>query len=197
MVDKYPSAAAPDLLSRIAQGDQSAVRAFLDRYGGWIYSLAKRHVKNAGDLEDAVQEVFVHLWSNAHRFEPAKASEMTFVTLLARRRLIDRRRREDRSMSHEQIPDELSGNDLEASARMELREEAARANEALNELPIDQREALQLAIYHGMTHEEIARRLTLPLGTVKTHLRRGLIRLRELLDEPAVQSRPAPAGGAT
>lgn len=196
MADKEPNPPGADLLSRIARGDQSAVRAFLDQYGGWIYALARRHVRKAEDVDDAVQEVFVHLWSNAHRFDPTRSSEMTFVTLLARRRLIDRRRRDDRAPAHESIPEEFLGTEPDASARIELREESERANQALSQLDINQRQALQLSIYQGLTHEEIASRLDLPLGTVKTHLRRGLIRLRALLDEAAGR-RPAPAGGAT
>lgn len=196
MADKESIKADSGLLERIAQGDSSAVRAFLDRYGGWIYSLAKRHVKRAEDVEDAVQEVFLNLWSNAHRFDPALSSEMTFVTLLARRRLIDRRRRTERAPAHEAIQEDFLGNEPDASARIELREEADRAHQAFNQLDVRQRQALHLSIYQGLTHEEIASRLDLPLGTVKTHLRRGLIRLRELLVETA-GPRPAPAGGAT
>jgi RNA polymerase sigma-70 factor (ECF subfamily) len=186
-----------DLLVRIGQGDQSAVRLFLDRYGGWIYGLAKRYTRRPEDLEDAVQEIFLHLWTNAHRFNPSLSSEMTFVTMLARRRLIDRRRREDRTPVLDQFPADVCAPAVELSTVLEHGEEVSRAREALQHLSMDQRETLQMAIFQGMTHEEIARKTNSPLGTVKTHVRRGLIRLREVLDEAATGRRVIAEGGAS
>jgi RNA polymerase sigma factor (sigma-70 family) len=182
---------APLLLPRIAAGDEAAVRACLDRYGGLVWSLAVRMLASQADAEDAVQEVFVDLWRNAGRFDPAVASESTFVTLVARRRLIDRRRRAGRHPEALPLPESLptAGGGLEA---VESADEARRALAALQALPEAQREALRLAIWQGMTHEQVARTLGLPLGTAKAHLRRGLIRLRELLGGQAC---PSPAEG--
>ena len=174
------------LLQRVAAGDQSAVQECLDHYGGLVWSLALRFARTPADAEDATQEVFLDLWRNAHRFDPQIASECTFVTLLTRRRLIDRRRRDERRPIAQPLPDGIPCQRDQGKDFVELRDEAGRAARALNELRIDQRQALQLAVYEGLTHEEIAARMQLPLGTVKTHVRRGLIRLREILTETAV-----------
>lgn len=185
-----------DLLIRIGQGDQSAVRLFLDRYGGWIYGLAKRYIRRPEDVEDAVQDVFIHLWSNAHRFNPELSTEMTFVTLLARRKLIDRRRCEDRHPALEPFPEDVMAHEEEVTANLVRGEEVSRAKDALQQLSTDQRVALQMAIFDGMTHEEIAQKTNSPLGTVKTHLRRGLLRLRKLLDEAGSNRQMVAEGGA-
>jgi RNA polymerase sigma-70 factor (ECF subfamily) len=173
------------LLSRIAAGDSSAVTACLERYGGLVWSLARRFLGQSADTEDAVQDIFVDLWRNAPRFDSRLASEATFVTLLARRRLIDRRRRNLRRPEPGPLPETIPARSDEGTARIETRDEAAHAATALDSLREEQRRVLQLAIYHGLTHEEIARTTGLPLGTVKTHARRGLIRVRELLAEPS------------
>jgi RNA polymerase sigma-70 factor (ECF subfamily) len=177
--------AVPDaVLPRIAAGDQSAVSECLARYGGLVWALARRFLANLSDAEDAVQEIFVDLWRNAPRFDPNVASEATFVTLLARRRLIDRRRRDTRRLDGSQalpLPDSLAAAGGDGAARAELADEAAHAAGALARLREEPRRCLQLAIYHGLTHDEISRATGLPLGTVKTHVRRGLLRVRELL----------------
>ena len=172
------------LLQRIAAGDQSAVRSCLERYGGLVWSLAVRLLSSRADAEDAVQEVFIDLWRNAGRFDPAVASEGTFVALVARRRLIDRQRREGRRPEPLPLPEGLPGGEAGLEA-VDAADEARRAAEALDGLPEAQRQALQLALWKGLTHEEVAQTLGLPLGTVKAQLRRGLIRLRELLADPA------------
>ncbi|MBL8823252.1 MAG: sigma-70 family RNA polymerase sigma factor [Planctomycetia bacterium] len=170
------------LLPRIARGEQSAVAECLSRYGGMVWSLARRFLGDATEAEDAVQDIFVELWKNADRYNSALSSEATFITMVARRRLIDRRRKLGRRAEHvtlpESVPEPQSGS---VSTRMEIADEAAKAIAALSELRPEQQEVLKLAVYHGMTHEQIALSTGLPLGTVKTHARRGLMRLRELL----------------
>jgi RNA polymerase sigma-70 factor (ECF subfamily) len=169
------------LLSRIAAGDPNAVGDCLERYGGLVWSLVRRFLGQSADAEDAAQEIFVDLWRNAPRFNPALASESTFVTLIARRRLIDRRRRMQRHPEPGPLPESVPERPGGGTALVDVRDEAARAAAALDALREEQRRVLQLAVYHGLTHEEIARVTGLPLGTVKTHARRGLIRVRELL----------------
>jgi RNA polymerase sigma-70 factor (ECF subfamily) len=98
----------PDsILVRIAQGDRAAVRDCLDRHGGLVWSLARRLCPDPADLEDAVQEIFIDLWSAARRYDPAVAAESTFVAMIARRRLIDRRRRAARGPDHRPLPEAL------------------------------------------------------------------------------------------
>jgi len=178
------------LLSRIAAGDPKAVGDCLERYGGLVWSLVRRFLGQSADAEDAAQEIFVDLWRNAPRFDPALASEATFVTLIARRRLIDRRRRMQRHPEPGPLPESVPERAGGGTALVDVRDEAERAAAALDALREEQRRVLQLSVYHGLTHEEIARVTGLPLGTVKTHARRGLIRVRELL---AVE--PPAAGG--
>jgi RNA polymerase sigma factor (sigma-70 family) len=172
------------LLERVASGDVAAVQQCIDRYGGLIWSLARRLVPRQADAEDAVQEVFIALWKSAERFDPAVAGESTFVAMIARRRLIDRQRRHARRIDGTQsIPIE----DIDVASKasehngVDMRDEAARAAEAVTQLRPEQQKVLRLAVYDGWSHQRIADHLQMPLGTVKTHVRRGLVRVRELL----------------
>lgn len=169
------------VLPRIAAGDPTAVKDCLARYGGLVWSLARRFLGNPADAEDAVQDVFVDLWKNAARFDPGVASEPTFVTLLARRRLIDRKRKAGRRPTAGQLTEESAGRPGSGEYRVEVGDEARVAAAALAELRDDERRVIRMAVYDGLTHEEIAAATGQPLGTVKTHIRRGLIRIRERL----------------
>lgn len=173
------------LLQRVATGDTPAVGACIDQYGGLIWSLARRLLIRPTDAEDAVQEVFIELWKKAHLFDPSIGSETTFVAMIARRRLIDRRRRESRRLESDAVPiDEAPIPTAVEPIESELQDEAARAARALGVLRPEQRSVLQLAVCEGWSHQLIAERLGLPLGTVKTHVRRGLARIREELGAP-------------
>ncbi|MFM9957924.1 MAG: RNA polymerase sigma factor [Phycisphaerales bacterium] len=199
-----------DLLQRIARGDQAAVQEFIQRYSALVWSLARRLAANDPDAEDAVHEIFIDLWRSAPRFDPSVASEVTFVAMVARRRLIDRRRRLGRIPRMEAMRDDdvsrsadspgggtsngpASGTDQ--GTRMELGEDARRALAELENLSLEQQRVLRLSIFHGLSHEKIASALKMPLGTVKTHARRGLIRLRESLE--GLRSNPARGNPAT
>ena len=170
------------ILHRIAAGDGDAVQECVDRYGGLVHSLARRFCSASGEVDDAVQEVFIDLWKKAGRYDPKLSAEVTFVTMIARRRLIDhgRRRKEvaGSALVDDELPAKLSAAEHE---RVEICDEADRAAKALARLKPDQQRVLKLAIYDGLSHEEIAEATELPLGTVKTHVRRGLMRVRELL----------------
>lgn len=181
------------LLTRIAAGDSSAVRACLLRYGGLVWSLARRFCSDA-EAEDAVQEIFIELWKNAERFDSERGSEVTFIATIARRRLIDRRRRQSRRPDPDPLPLEYAGEDSAPEWRLETFEEAEVAKEAFDQLRPEQQEVLKLSIYDGWSHQQIADRLEMPLGTVKTHVRRGLARVRELLGNTGS---PAVKGGSS
>jgi RNA polymerase sigma-70 factor (ECF subfamily) len=168
------------VLPRIAAGDPAAVPDCIARYGGLVWSLARRFLGNAADAEDAVQDVFIELWKNAARFDPARSAEPTYVTMIARRRLIDRKRRVGRVPPTQSLPDEPPAAPR-GGDRVEIEDEAARAAAVLGELRPDERRVIRMAVYQGLTHEEIAAATGLPVGTVKTHIRRGLIRVRERL----------------
>lgn len=172
---------AQAVLKRIASGDRTAVEDCINSYGGLIWSLAKKMLRNPDDAEDAAQEIFVDIWKNAGRFDESQSSETTFIAMIAKRRLIDRIRFQNRRISADSIEDVLAepaGRDLED---MQNGVEAAEAAKALKILRPEQRQVLVLSIIQGMSHQEISDTTGLPLGTVKTHARRGLLRVREFL----------------
>ena len=182
------------LLQRVAAGDLSAVQECIDRYGGLVWSLARRFLPGQADAEDAVQEVFIELWKSAERYDPDVAAEPTFVAMIARRRLIDRRRRQSRRIeSGPTVPVEDVDVPSEADQirAVEVSDEAARAADALKTLRPEQQHILRLSVYDGWSHQKIADHLQMPLGTVKTHVRRGLIRVRELLQQRDDQRKEA------
>lgn len=180
-----PSFSADDpILPRVAAGEEGAVEAFMDRFGGLVWTLTRRMISDRQIAEDAVQDIFVDIWRHASRFDPNAGSEATFVATITRRRLIDRIRKIGRQPASRPI-DESGGVVVSERANVPeapaLSEEAALARQALSELSEDQQRVLQLSIFHGQSHERIAAATGLPLGTVKTHARRGLIRIREAI----------------
>ena len=176
---------APHLLQRVAAGDKSAVRECIDRFGGLVWALARRMSPGAAEAEDAVQEIFLDLWRSAARFDPNIASEPAFVTMVARRRLIDRRRKSQRAPLTEPFGESPTPAEPAAAGRVEASAEASLAANALAQLRPEQRMVLVLSTCHGLSHEEIASTVNMPLGTVKAHARRGLLRVRALLGADA------------
>ncbi len=168
------------LLPRIALGDREATRLCMERYGMLVWSLARRFSSDGSDAEDAVQEIFLELWKSASRFDEKLASETTFVAMVARRKLIDRRRARGRQVKGEPIQD---FGDLEPSipAVAEASAEVALAARAVAQLRPDQRRVLVLSARDGLSHGEIAETLGMPLGTVKANARRALIAVRAAL----------------
>jgi RNA polymerase sigma-70 factor (ECF subfamily) len=170
------------LLHRVSRGDADAVRECIARFGGLIWTLARRVGLPENESEDAVHEIFTELWKHGHKYDPTIASETAFVATIARRRLIDRRRRVSRQPIKQQIIEESAASPLgESSQKTFVAEEASRAEQALTQLTNEQQRVLRLSVYEGLSHELIARSTGMPLGTVKTHARRGLIKLREML----------------
>lgn len=169
------------ILERIAKGDKVAVQDCMDAYGGLVWSLARRMLSNVDDAEDAVQEIFIDIWKNAERFDETQASETTFVAMIARRRLIDRMRRTQRQPNIDSLDDILIEPSKNYHHQIQSCVEAKEAAEAMSSLRPEQRQVLQLSIFQGLSHQEIATLTGMPIGTVKTHARRGLIQIRELL----------------
>ena len=170
-------------LPRIAQGDAASVEAFLDAYGPLIKGLAQRFTRSSAEREDAVQDIFVELWRNADRYDPERSSEAAFVTMVTRRRLIDRRRRQARRGETEDLERalEVPTEEPDVAARAAEADEVAQARSAMENLRPEERRVLELSIWEGLTQTEISERLELPLGTVKTHARRGMQRVRETI----------------
>jgi RNA polymerase sigma-70 factor (ECF subfamily) len=176
------------ILQRIARGDARAVQECIDGYGSLVWSLVRRLCPSAAESDDVVQEIFIDLWKSAPRYDPATAPEATFVAVIARRRLLDLRRRLLRRGEPSELTGDLALAETSLEEMAQLRDEVSRAQRALAELRPEQRRVLQLAVLHGLSHQEISAATGLPLGTVKTHARRGLLRVRELLGLTALAS---------
>lgn len=187
------SSPEPTLLERVARGDAAAVQILVEQYTPTVWAIARRQL-GSQCAEDVVQEVFLALWKNAARFDPALSSEAAFVATVARRRVIDQRRRVGRAPLEELPEDARAATDTEL-ARLDLGDEARAAQSALEALPRKQRDVLRLAVVDGLTHVEIAARLALPLGTVKSHVRRGLERVRATLARRGDGKRTPSTGG--
>jgi RNA polymerase sigma-70 factor (ECF subfamily) len=169
------------LLARVARGDARALRECMAEFGGLVWSIARRMTRSRADAEDAVQEIFVDVWRSAGRFDAAQGSVKVFVATIARRRLIDRlRRARMRGLTDpEEVLDDVRW--AEPGDRGEVHVEAERAAAMLARLRPVQRSVLRMGLLEGMTQSEIARATGMPLGTVKTQMRRGLIQVRAWL----------------
>ena len=172
------------ILERIAAGDQAAVQECMDAYGSLVWSLARRFLRNSADAEDAVQDIFIDLWSSAGRFDQSVASEVAFVSTIARRRLIDRLRQQTRRPGMDSMDDEDFGEMRQPSVLGPMEEESdvAVVERVMATMDPEHRQILALSLHEGYSHSEIAERLGLPLGTVKTRVRRGLIYIRDQLN---------------
>ena len=165
------------LLPAVAKGDVDAVRACLRRYGDLVYAIVRRFLHDASDIDDACQDVFVALWKGAASYDPARSDEATFVAMIARRRVVDRHRTPGtRRLPTVESAPAATGGALEAYV------DARSALSAMAECNESQRHVIVLAAVHGCTHEEIARELALPLGTVKSHYARGIARVKRALE---------------
>jgi len=170
------------LVSLVARSDDAALAELYDRFGRVAYGLALRIVRDPSLAEDVVQEAFLSVWRSAQRFVAERAKASTWLLTLVHRRAVDLVRREEprRGEPLERAPHE-TGDATDAEAWLRLRR--AQVQDALRRLPDQQREALELAYYGGFTQSELADRLGLPLGTIKSRTFTGLSRLRELLTE--------------
>lgn len=169
-------------LEALTQGLPGAVEACLEAYAPMVQGLATRLLPSGSDVEDVVQEIFVELWRTADRYDPARASDRGYVAMIARRRIIDRRRRMEARPVTESLPDRdvYSGTDHERTLG---RVQAAPAVAALRTLNEDWQKWIVMNVVEGYSHADIARITQSPLGTVKTGIRRGLQRMREWLSE--------------
>jgi RNA polymerase sigma-70 factor (ECF subfamily) len=167
------------VLQRVARGDSAAVEECIEVHGGLVARIARRLAPGGADVDDAIQEIFIALWRVAPRFDPARGSEPAFIATLARRRMIDRLRKARMTRTVDVTALELG--DPRPAAHAEATAMLPRVLTALGELRPDVREIVELATYGGWTHSEISEHLKLPLGTVKSHVRRGLTQLRDAL----------------
>ena len=172
------------VVALIARSDEQALAELYDRFGRVAYGLARRILRDESLAEDAVQDAFLTAWRRADTFMPERAKASTWLLTLVHRRAVDLVRRED-SRRAEPI-DETAEAPAAGTAEdvVWLRLERERVQSALQQLPDQQREALELAYYGGFSQSELAERLGQPIGTIKSRMFSGLGRLRDLLAEP-------------
>lgn len=168
-------------LAEVASGSTEAFRAVYDRYGRMVYSIAFRILQDSQLAEECVQDVFVEVWRHAKRYDATRARPSTWICAIARNRALDA----VRSRGRRPVPQadvELSGTSPDSVDVLAAADEAVHVAEAMATLQPAQLEVLQLAYFDGLSHSEIAARLALPLGTVKSRLRLALDRLRPLAE---------------
>ena len=173
-------------LTRMAQGDGDAVAELYDRHARPVYSLALRILGDVTEAEDVVQEVFSQAWRQASRYSTSRGAVAAWLLMLARSRALDRLRAiraRPEGMSGERAADNIVDSGLPVDSQVISSEQISRVRTALDELPMLQRVAIELAYFEGFTHAEIAARLEQPLGTVKTRVRTGLMTLKRELQQ--------------
>jgi RNA polymerase sigma factor (sigma-70 family) len=171
------------LVALVARSEEVALAELYDRFGRIAFGLARRILRDDALAEDAVQDGFLAAWRSAARFVPERAKASTWLLTLVHRRAVDLVRREERRRA-EPLDDAPVAPTASTDDVVWLRLERERVQGALRALPDQQREAIELAYYGGFTQSELAERLGLPIGTIKSRMFTGLGRLRELLSEP-------------
>ena len=174
-------ASAPDtpILERVASGDPQAMTDLVDTYGDLVWSLARRYFGASPLAAESVQEAFLSLWSSAGRYSPGRGTELTFVLTVARRRMVDQIRHEARFSDSVPLIGDEPDPALDGERVLTALLDSIRLEPLLADLSDNEREILSLSLYEGYSHSEIAKRLDMPVGTVKTRIRRSLIRLRQ------------------
>ena len=177
------------LLARTAAGDEAAFAALYDRLAPGLFSMIVKMMHDEKEAEDVLQEGFAHIWRRAAGYDAARSSPFTWAVMILRNKAIDRlrvRQRRERTLekatvefAHFAEADEVS------SGEAGRRDEGAQVRAALAQIPEEQKCAVELAFFSGLTHEQIAAQLATPLGTIKARIRRGLLKLREVLKEVA------------
>ncbi|MFN3945224.1 MAG: sigma-70 family RNA polymerase sigma factor [Allosphingosinicella sp.] len=185
-----PSTAAADrkslaeAIGRVAEGSQAALEEVYARTRAKLFGVCLRILRDRGEAEDALQDVYVSLWRRAGSFDPDRASPISWLAALARNRAIDRFRASGRVRAAAPIEAALERPDgsPDALTRLESREEGTRLFGCVEELEERQASAIRAAFFDGYSYSELAERIGVPLGTMKSWVRRGLLRLRECLE---------------
>lgn len=181
-VDSQPASDA-ELMASVTRGDQDAFATLYDRHANRVFGVIRKVMRDPAQSEEVAQEVFVEAWRTARRFDPNKGAVATWLMTMAHRRAVDRVRSEQssRDREHRVGARELQRPFDHVEEHVETQLEHEQVSRALAELTDLQREAIELAYFGGNTYREVAELLNTPLGTVKTRLRDGLVRLRDTL----------------
>ena len=179
-----------DLLARSALRDRAAFAELYRSTSSKLFAVSLRIVRERGLAEEALQDSYVNIWNHAADYARAKSAPTTWMTAIVRNRSLDIVRR---SREEPDVDDALAANLADPGAappgQAQARADAHSIQHCLEELDAEQRQTIALAFFHGLTHSELARHLRRPLGTVKTHVRRGLLRLKECLMRAGVEER--------
>ena len=175
-----------ELLRRVGQGDRKSFEDLYDRFSGVLFSTALQILNDHREAEDVVQEVFVQIWDKAKLYDAARGKPLTWAMTLTRNKAIDRLRSaqrryrlQDQVEKETKITNQIAFKD--SSEEVEILEKSRLIRAAVLELSREQREAIELAFFSGLTQNEIAQELNQPLGTVKARIRRGMLRLKEMI----------------
>jgi RNA polymerase sigma-70 factor, ECF subfamily len=169
-----------DVVRRMTVGDNGALAALFDRHGGRVLGLLARMLGAGGEAEEVLQDVFLQAWTRATAYSAEKGSVRAWLLVIARSRALDRiralrasRRRDEDALAEQPLVEEP-----EAESRLERHDLGVQMRRLLGELPSEQREAIELAFFGGLTHTEVAERLRVPLGTVKSRILMGMKKLK-------------------
>lgn len=171
------------LLAAVADGDKSAFDAIYRSFAARVFGLARRVLRDAAQAEEIAQEVFIHIWSHASRFDVTKGSALSWIMVITHRKAIDRVRASQASRNRDSLDyANAFERDLDTVGdALESRAESQLLHDSLEALTTLQRESILLAYFSGLTYAEVGELLSIPLGTVKSRIRDGLIRLRDSL----------------
>ncbi len=177
------------LLARTAAGDESAFATLYDRFAPGLFSMIVKMTRDEKEAEDVLQEGFFQIWRRAAAYDPARSSPFTWAVMILRNKAIDRlrvRQRLERTVERATVEfAHFPESDEVSSGEAERHDDGAQVRAALTQIPEEQKTAVELAFFGGLTHEQIAERLATPLGTIKARIRRGLLKLRDMLKEAA------------
>lgn len=184
-VDLGPFGTDQELIAGVVDGGQDAFETLYARHAGRILALLVGIMRHRGDAEDVLQETFWHVWSRAGQYQTDRGAPLTWIVQIARSRAADHYRRQHHRQSPPPRQDEAMPSRQEPPAEAVHAEVCGRVQRALEQLPPEQRETITMAFFGGMTHEQISRQQHMALGTVKTRIRLGMRRLRQVLS-PAI-----------
>lgn len=171
------------ILQRIARKDASATKQCIDQYSKLIWSIVRNAGLHNGEAEDVVQNVFIEIWKSADRFDPQVRDEVVFVTMIARRRMIDYLRKKIKEKDRLEFCEELPSMPAYSDDSVANAFDAGKLTDSMKILSEDEQNVLKLSTLLGFSQSEIAAKTGMPLGTVKSHMRRGLQKLKDLLQE--------------